>query len=130
MARTKATPDRTHRRRAVERESIALKPVLIAIAALFVVIGVCAGLVSALEGHYRVAYARPGTLLDASGMPATTGPAPQPAPQADLAAFRAEKGALLESYGWVDRPHNVVHIPIERAMRLLATRQSAQGASP
>jgi hypothetical protein len=36
--------------------------------------------------------------------------------------LRAEQGARLESYGWVDRRAGVIHMPVERAMeQVLAT---------
>lgn len=41
---------------------------------------------------------------------------------ADLAALRRVEQDRLETYGWVDRDHGVVHIPIEEAMRLIAQR--------
>lgn len=46
-------------------------------------------------------------------------PAPelQTDPQEDLRMFRSEEVARLNSYGWVDRAHGIVHIPIEEAMR-------------
>jgi len=43
-------------------------------------------------------------------------------PPADLARYRDEQRTGLESYGWVDRPAGVVHIPIEDAMRIVAER--------
>ncbi len=51
-------------------------------------------------------------------------PAPrlQPNPRIDLRALRAEEEKQLHSYGWVDREHGVVRIPIERAMEILAQR--------
>jgi hypothetical protein len=49
----------------------------------------------------------------------------QPDPAQDVAAFRAEKRRLLSTYGWVDHAHGIAHIPIERAMDLVA-----RGASP
>ncbi|MGH9537500.1 MAG: hypothetical protein ACRD3H_06240 [Terriglobales bacterium] len=36
--------------------------------------------------------------------------------------FRMQEEKTLNSYGWVDQPAGVVHIPIERAMQLLAQR--------
>jgi hypothetical protein len=39
-----------------------------------------------------------------------------------LRALRAAENAILEHYGWVDRDKGVVHIPIDRAMDLLAER--------
>lgn len=35
-----------------------------------------------------------------------------------LAVYRAEEQAILESYGWIDRPTGVVRVPIERAIEL------------
>jgi len=40
----------------------------------------------------------------------------------DLAAMRAAEDQILDTYGWVDRQHGIVRIPIERAMDLLAAR--------
>jgi len=52
--------------------------------------------------------------------------APQPQlqidPGADLEKFRAEEDAKLNSYGWVDREREVIRIPIQRAMELIAQR--------
>jgi hypothetical protein len=49
-------------------------------------------------------------------------PAPrlQERPIADLDALRARENAQLDGYGWVDQAAGRVHIPIERAMELLA----------
>ncbi|HEY1795939.1 MAG TPA: hypothetical protein VGG57_07450 [Stellaceae bacterium] len=41
-------------------------------------------------------------------------------PATDLAAFRAQQQGELAHYGWVDREHGVVRIPIEQAMRDIA----------
>jgi hypothetical protein len=48
--------------------------------------------------------------------------------------LRRADEATLNSYGWVDRAHGIVHIPIERAkdillQRGLPTRPSAQGGA-
>jgi hypothetical protein len=55
--------------------------------------------------------------------------APQPAPprlqvtpHADLARLQASEDAQLRSFGWVDRGAQVVRMPIDRAMQLLAQR--------
>jgi hypothetical protein len=44
----------------------------------------------------------------------------QETPALDLARFRAREDETLSTYGWVDRPSGVVHIPIERAMEIVA----------
>jgi hypothetical protein len=41
-------------------------------------------------------------------------------PAADLAAYRAQQEHELGSYGWVDRAHGVVRIPIAQAMKDVA----------
>lgn len=48
-------------------------------------------------------------------------------PAEDLAKLRADEQEQLESYGWVDPAAGVVSIPIERAMDLLAEKESAAG---
>lgn len=46
----------------------------------------------------------------------------QPSNNADLIAMYAENDELLGSYGWVNQQQGRVHIPVERAMELLAQR--------
>jgi len=38
---------------------------------------------------------------------------------ADSTALAAQQEAKLNSYGWVDRNHGIVHIPIQRAIDLI-----------
>ncbi|MGH9672676.1 MAG: hypothetical protein ACRD44_05795 [Bryobacteraceae bacterium] len=53
-------------------------------------------------------------------------PAPrlQVNPSIDLDRMLALEEQMLSTYGWVDRKAGVVRIPIERAMELLAERES------
>ena len=44
----------------------------------------------------------------------------QAMPAIDLLQFRAREDERLSTYGWVDRQAGVVHLPIERAMELVA----------
>ena len=66
--------------------------------------------------------------LDTSGSPLAdtrerpAAPPLQVTPSSDLTQMRAREEALLNSYGWVDRQEGLVHIPIERAMEILAGR--------
>lgn len=57
-------------------------------------------------------------------LPARVPPEPrvQPNPRADLHEFRAREISALNSYNWVDRKKNVISIPIDRAIQLLAQR--------
>jgi hypothetical protein len=50
----------------------------------------------------------------------TAGPPLEASPQEDLEKYRAEEHRKLEQYRLVDEQSGVVHIPIERAMALLA----------
>jgi len=49
----------------------------------------------------------------------------QATPFGDLHALREQEHRILTTYGWVDQPSGVVHIPIEEAMRLYLSRQGA-----
>ncbi len=44
----------------------------------------------------------------------------QVSPSADWTAMLQREKAILQSYGWVDRSHGVIRIPIEREMQLIA----------
>jgi hypothetical protein len=46
----------------------------------------------------------------------------QTVPIGDLQRYRQVQNERLRSYGWVDRAAGVAHIPIERAMDLMAER--------
>ena len=51
-------------------------------------------------------------------------PPPEPhlqaTPAVDLAEHRAREEERLSTYGWIDRDAGVVHVPIERAIELVA----------
>jgi len=49
---------------------------------------------------------------------------------ADLRAMRAQEQAQLNSFGWVDRETETVHIPIAQAMKLLAERGLPASGKP
>lgn len=59
-------------------------------------------------------------------------PAPrlQPDPARDRAALREREQSKLRHYGWVDRKAGIAHIPLERAMALLARQSSSPVATP
>jgi hypothetical protein len=62
-------------------------------------------------------------LREVGGDPALTFPMPrlQPNPPADLNKFRVREEEQLNSYGWVDRSARRIHIPIERAIDIMAS---------
>jgi hypothetical protein len=41
-------------------------------------------------------------------------------PDAEIEAYRQEKTSQLDSYGWIDREHGIAHVPIDRAMQIIA----------
>jgi hypothetical protein len=49
-------------------------------------------------------------------------PALQTDPQDDLKRFRFEQEKQLSEYQWVDRSQGLIRIPIEDAMRIIASR--------
>lgn len=51
------------------------------------------------------------------------------APQADRAVFMAEKEKLLHSWQWIDPRAGIARIPIEEAMRIMASRGTVNAAS-
>lgn len=51
-------------------------------------------------------------------------------PTADYREFREQQQAYLASYGWVDRPQGVVHIPLARARELVLAEGLNRGTSP
>ncbi len=62
----------------------------------------------------------PQSLLDRTirePLPEYPTPRLQPSPRADMREFYAEEMERLNSTGWVDKEHGVVHIPIAGAMR-------------
>jgi hypothetical protein len=58
--------------------------------------------------------------VDARQLPVE--PRLQRSPILDLQRFRAAEDQILHGYGWVDQQHGVVHIPIDRAIDILAQR--------
>jgi hypothetical protein len=62
------------------------------------------------------------TVVALAFLPLPLYPAPrlQPSPRADMARFYAEEMQWLNSTGWVDKAHAIVHIPISDAMREVA----------
>jgi hypothetical protein len=81
---------------------------------------VFAGIAVSLAAAWAVTsyVAAPATGPSRGEPPAIEGARLQTAPERDIAAFNREKRARLEGYGRVDEGH--LHIPIERAMQILA----------
>ena len=101
---------------AVGKFAVALA--LVAAAALFLLVGLFRYLLSREGGPPA------GRSQTAANEPAKAFPQPQlqETELQDLKTMRAEEERVLHSYAWVDPEANVVRIPIDRAIDLLAER--------
>ncbi|HET9767761.1 MAG TPA: hypothetical protein VFS60_12980 [Thermoanaerobaculia bacterium] len=54
--------------------------------------------------------------------PAAAGPQLLARPEGELKQVRQQEKERLESYGWVDQTAGVAHIPVERAIEIVAAR--------
>ena len=93
----------------------------------------------AISGIYRYWAPKPSRYPSRSSVASTreefSGPRLTVNQSVDMEKQRASEKAVLNSYGWVDRDRNIVHIPVERAIDLLAerglsTNTTAQGGRP
>jgi hypothetical protein len=117
-----ATMEATHSGHEPDRPSLRTLAIGAAVVIVMIVIAIGASLGIITTGsEVRVTPAAP------TGTPT---PRLQPAPEADIAAYRREKEALLHGYAWVDRAHGIVRIPIEQAMARLASPQPQQAKPP
>lgn len=89
--------------------------------ALLVLIGVClVGLIGLYRWFARAEEPAPSRFADVQRVPPE--PRLQRDPAVDLARLHRRTSGRLHTYGWVDSTGGVVHIPIERAMNLVAER--------
>jgi len=66
----------------------------------------------------------------ASPLPVYPAPRLQASPHNDLVQFTAAELKRLNSTGWVDKQHGIVHIPIDDAMRRIAQQGIADWPRP
>jgi hypothetical protein len=110
-------------RRGHEPDKIVVRGLVIAAAALVgtgIVVEVILALVMEHFAHQeqRLDSLYPGrTAIDVDQFP---NPRLQENPGVDLARLRAEERRRYSAYGWVDRKAGIAHIPVERAMDILA----------
>jgi hypothetical protein len=74
----------------------------------------------------------PSPIVQADERRLPPGPLLQQHPERELEEMRREMTERLESYGWVDEGAGVVHLPIDRAIELIAERGTvaASGGAP
>lgn len=109
-----------------ETTDVAMRPVTIAglfiVGLLLVSMVLMRGLLGTLGREEAAASAKASPLV---GYGPQTPPEPrlQTDPAGDIRTLRAAEQARLDRYGWVDQAAGTVHVPIERAMDLLAARR-------
>ena len=114
-----------------EHSDVRVRPIVVAGIGLAVVLLLVAGL---MLGFYDVLATRAARLSPpanplaaAEGLRLPPEPRLQVHPVRDLRELHEAESAILDHYGWVDKPAGVVRIPIARAIDLLAAR-AGQGA--
>ena len=109
--------------RGYEHQDIGVRPIILVAAALIgVTVLVQVALFFQLDWLWRARQQEWPPPVPVAGALPTAPPAPrlQTAPSHDLQTLRSAEDAQLHGYGWVDRNGGVVHIPIERAIELMA----------
>jgi hypothetical protein len=111
-------------------DDINFNGILIFLGSLVVMLLISYGVVSVmsrkLENHASLADQQAAREAPAASpsQPYFPFPREQPDPLADLVSLRAREDAELNSYGWINKTTGIVRIPIERAIDILAARQS------
>jgi hypothetical protein len=84
-----------------------------------------------LASYERKALDRaPSPMREANLPRPPAGPLLQASPEGELAAFRRAEQAKLTSWGWVDQPHAVAHVPVERAIDAVAANGLPNFSAP
>ena len=119
-----------------EREDLAPKPILLFLAGLIAACVLVAlllrGMYSYLDHYDNQHQAEQNPLVQQTTAdtrivtPGAVSKFPQPRLESnerlEINDFRMQEEKTLNSYGWVDQQAGVMHIPIDRAMQLLAQR--------
>lgn len=99
-----------------EPPSIATGVVMSIVAAFLVVVAIAMALI-----FFYLKTGAPNALKQATEH-AFPEPALQKSPHDDLKKFELQQRMALSGYGWVDRSKNIARIPIDEAMRIIASR--------
>jgi hypothetical protein len=99
---------------------VAIRPIVRVAAVIALVVALVAAAVLALL--HSVGIAPGGERFEVSYSATLRAPGLSSAPQPEQQRERQDKESRLHSAGWVDRSAGLVHIPIEDALDLLASR--------
>lgn len=105
---------------AQERRDIHVPPILLILASIIVTIGLAAWIASSFPKPTKPSVVRPASDLHAATHYLTV------EPEVDIAKYQQEKQQELSSYGWIDATHTSAHVPIDRAMQMLAAQSASR----
>jgi hypothetical protein len=105
-----------------ERSDIDVRAVAIALVAVIGIVVLVTFLVKGLLATSGPSRAGPTETPPAAPIRLSSDPA------GEIAAYQEEKRRQLDGYGWVDRDRGIAHVPIARAMQMMAERE--QGGAP
>lgn len=100
---------------------VQVRNVLIVLGLLFLLLAVLLVCVHGLVSLWQLKADHALTISQTAAPPA---PGIETAPHPELIQFLTEKQTILNSYGWIDREEQIVRIPVEQAMQLLAHGKS------
>lgn len=111
-----------------ERGDISVRATLLAVAIGSLVLAIIGGVLWLLTQELAERAERPSAASAPALMPEPRYPPLQHNPQADLRQLEAQASARLDNSGWVDHQRRLAHIPIDRAMDMLAEQGWPAGA--
>ncbi|MDZ7289035.1 MAG: hypothetical protein ONB44_01500 [candidate division KSB1 bacterium] len=124
MSETQKTPTQNNNPRGHETSDASISAVIKFGIGLTVVIAVMMLLMfwmkSVLQEQEQRSETPPSPLAVGRQLPAA--PRLQVTPEMDLQKYLAREDSILHSYGWVVREAGIVHIPIDRAIELVAQK--------
>jgi hypothetical protein len=104
-------------RPAQERRDILVRPILLVMLAIVLIIGAAAWIAASFPKPAKPSITKSQNLRSVTHY-LTANPA------ADIAEYQKAKQKQLTSYGWTDASHTSAHVPIDRAMQMLAEQSS------
>ncbi|HEX7009834.1 MAG TPA: hypothetical protein VF184_07625 [Phycisphaeraceae bacterium] len=130
MSESPSQHEQETRRRGYEPDATSLRGVMIFMIALVVMLAVSHGVVLGLMGLYAAAVQRP-TQEEPPREPVLRRDILHwAAPPAEYARFQQRWDQRLNDYRWVDRQQGIVAIPIDEAMRLIASDIAPPATQP
>jgi hypothetical protein len=93
-------------------------------------IGIACGILFALVAAFFLLRARGPAVNTPTQSFRARAPLLQAAPQVERSQYFAEKARMTGSYGWVDRQAGIARIPVEEAMRVMASQAKRGKEAP